>query len=272
MKRYAGPVLMEEMTVEDVTHALKQTTTVILPVGCTEQHGYHLPLKTDCLNAWELARRAGERAGCLVAPLLPYSFSGGELAGTVNVPPHIVGLFVSEICKSLAGQGFKTVIVLLGHGGTENAAGIREALQMTLRMNKHLRELALIVTGFGKFSPTAQASFGKGNYHASLTETSLILHWRPDLVKMDRCRLDSPELCRLFKEDPDAYQTFATLTDCPDEIPHTDQIPAMQIGVMGDVDGACAELGARIEAEILDGLTALIRSVDKNVANACVLW
>ena len=38
---------MENMTVKDVIEAQKETKTVLLPIGGTEQHGWHLPLSTD---------------------------------------------------------------------------------------------------------------------------------------------------------------------------------------------------------------------------------
>ncbi len=37
-----APRLMHEMTVEEARAGLRQTQTVLLPVGVVEQHGYHL--------------------------------------------------------------------------------------------------------------------------------------------------------------------------------------------------------------------------------------
>ena len=75
--------LMAEMTVAEMLHALEETSTVLLPSGGTEQHGYHLPLSTDTIFAEEVAAEVSRRTGCLVMPALNYSFSGGLLAGTV---------------------------------------------------------------------------------------------------------------------------------------------------------------------------------------------
>jgi len=108
---------MEAMTVEEVRDGLKETRTVILPVGCVEQHGYHLPLSVDIHNAVEIALRASAQTGCFVAPALSYSFSGGMLPGTINISPQAFSLVLMEICHSLIGQGFGDVAILLGHGG-----------------------------------------------------------------------------------------------------------------------------------------------------------
>ena len=82
--------LMEFMTVKDVEEGLRETQTVILPVGCVEQHGWHLPLSTDIHNAYEIAKRISAVTGCFVAPTMPYSYSGGSLPGTINIAPQTV--------------------------------------------------------------------------------------------------------------------------------------------------------------------------------------
>lgn len=72
--------IMEYMTVKDMEEALKKIKTVIIPYGCIEQHGYHLPLSTD-MYITEVAIRAADRLDAIIAPAVPYTFSGGELPG-----------------------------------------------------------------------------------------------------------------------------------------------------------------------------------------------
>ena len=111
--------IMAEMTVKEMRDGLKKCQTVILPIGCVEQHGYHLPLGTDIHNAVEISRRVSARTGCLVAPAVHYSFSGGMLPGTINVSPATVTSLLGDIATSLHVQGFRTIGFLLGHGGSE---------------------------------------------------------------------------------------------------------------------------------------------------------
>ena len=47
----------------------RTTSTVIVPIGSTEQHGPHAPLLTDVLIPHEVARRVAPRVGAVVAPL-----------------------------------------------------------------------------------------------------------------------------------------------------------------------------------------------------------
>lgn len=69
--------IMWDMTVKEIREGLRETQTVIVPIGCVEQHGYHLPTSVDSYNAMELAARASALTGCFVAAPVHYSFSGG---------------------------------------------------------------------------------------------------------------------------------------------------------------------------------------------------
>ena len=91
--------IMEELTVKEMESVMEKTKTVIIPVGLPEQHGFHLPLSTDILNAVIPPRIAGDRLNAVVAPSVNYCFSGGELMGTINVSPNAFGIYMSEICS-----------------------------------------------------------------------------------------------------------------------------------------------------------------------------
>ena len=71
--------VMGDMTVRGIREYLREKKSVIVPIGVIEQHGYHLPLKTDALIAGHLGRMIGERTQILVAPTIYQSFSGGCL-------------------------------------------------------------------------------------------------------------------------------------------------------------------------------------------------
>ena len=98
------PRIWETMTVNEMRQVLRKTQTVILPLGVTEQHNYHLPLCTDTIDAWEIAKLISARTGAVVAPALPYSFSGGGLPGTINVSPQVTSLMVQDIVSSIIQQ------------------------------------------------------------------------------------------------------------------------------------------------------------------------
>ena len=59
-------ILFAEMTRQEL-RAIAGETTVVLPLGATEQHGPHLPAGTDFLTVDRLAQAAAERAAAEIA-------------------------------------------------------------------------------------------------------------------------------------------------------------------------------------------------------------
>lgn len=82
---------------------------------------------------------AGEKLNAVVAPPVNYCFSGGTLPGTINVSPNTFGLLISEICSEFVRTGFKNIVILLGHAGTDNKAALKNTLQMLLRRMRNLQ-------------------------------------------------------------------------------------------------------------------------------------
>lgn len=250
--------ILAEMTVKEIRETLKKNKTILLPMGCTEQHGYHLPLKTDTLTAEYVAHKTAAKAGFFVAPAVPYTFSGGELPGTVNVSTQVLGLYVRDICRSFAEMGFKRIILVLGHGGSENLRDIQESLKMFLRLEKSYSDLIIEVIGIWSMSPTWLQSMRDHNYHADIIETSMILCIRPDLVRK-KYVLDKPAVHNQLIEDPDSYQVSDAkmnskgLLEGVMRIPHIKQRPDMHVGVMGDPTGANKTIGKKVLDEAIRG-------------------
>lgn len=96
--------VMADMTVKMVRDYLRRKKSIIIPIGVIEQHGYHLPLKTDALQAEHLSRMIGAKTGILVAPVMYQSFSGGECPGTINISPTTMSLVISDMLVSLASR------------------------------------------------------------------------------------------------------------------------------------------------------------------------
>lgn len=250
------------MTVQEIREGLKEMKTVVVPVGCVEQHGYHLPISVDIHNGVEIAARASSTSGCFVAPAVHYSFSGGTLPGTVNLSPHIFSLMMTDICNSLIVQGFKNIIILLGHGGTENTQAAKDMALNFQRLNPGLKGVSISVVPFCELSPTYMKSFDEWDYHAGKYETSMMLYWKPELVKMDKAQLDSPEIVEMMRNDPDAYLCKEKAIDSDFVITKLTQNPKIQVGVMGDYHGANAELGHQIADECANGLAELVKMLE----------
>lgn len=190
---------------------LDRRIPVLIPTGSIEQHGPHLPLGTDTILVTAVAEEVERRMprDVILAPGLWLGASGHHLAfpGTLSAD---FGTYVGALTRtvlSLARHGFEAFLVLNGHGGNAEPNGV------ALRQIKedHPR-LILAHTGYYQLIPSevsARALRGplKEIRHACEAETSLMLHVRPDLVRLDRCREDGlasdppvPGLVTLFDE------------------------------------------------------------------------
>ena len=259
--------IMFNMTVKEIVEGLRDTQTVVLPVGIVEQHGYHLPVSVDIHNAVQIAEMASNETGCFVAPPVHYNFSGGTLPGTINISPQVFSLVLMDICQSLVFQGFKNIIFLLGHGGTESCGAARDAAEQFQRLRPEMEGVTVFLVPFWELSPTYLESFAKKDFHAGYYETSLMLYWKPELVKMDQAELDEPELLSTMRDNPDAYAKRIKNIDNKFVVPRVVQDSRMKIGVMGDYTGANAEFGRKMAEECTQGLAALINEIGGNKAN-----
>ena len=254
-------ILMENMTVEEVRKALRRTKTVIVPLGVVEQHGYHLPLSTDIHNAYETAKLVGKQTKSLIAPPLNYSYSGGTLPGTINISPQAMSLVVGDICQSLAEQGFKNIILLLGHAGTENINALKDTVVLFLRRNPKWKDLVLSLVPIWEFSPTWMKAFKKHDFHAAYIETSLMMYWKPELVKKN-VTLDVPRVANLMRRRQDNYLIIEKAVESKYVTPYLKQRPDIKVGVMGDPKGANPQTGEKVAGEVVSGIVKLIRQIE----------
>lgn len=254
--------LMAEMTMQEVRNYLQTKDTIILPYGVVEQHGAHLPLSTDCCLAEMISGILAEELECIVAPTLNYCFSGGMLPGTINIQPNHFSLVVTDIIQSLTVQGFRKIIIIAGHGGSESLDNLKESLRIAKWTNPYLHDTLILFPSLEEYSPSAnKAVFEDHDYHAGYEETSLMLAYKPHLVQMDKMKTDSRELVEKMLADPDAYQKKTFLTKEKKDIPNTQQDPAITIGVMGHPEKASAEFGKKILEEVRQYMAPAVKQL-----------
>jgi creatinine amidohydrolase len=219
---------------------LRRTPIVIVPVGALEAHGSHLPLGADQIQAETTARALAGRVGGLVAPTIPYGvcFGARNFPGTVDVSMGTLSRYTEEVLTGLARHGAKRLLVLSGHAAREHIAALREAADRTMRSVPGTKVAVLSEYDFvyerrGQDAPPTDG-------HAGLLETSRVLAMRPELVAADR--------------------TPAVRAGSP-FVPGPPSVAEWPESVAGDPRPASAELGARVQAYVLDRLEATVREL-----------
>src|SRR6266478_4547872 len=118
--RAAKEYRYEKLTWPEINDAIEMGKVCIVPCGAVEQHGPHLPLDVDIICPTEIARGAGQQIPdkTLVLPIVAYGYTGHvmDFPGTINNDFEHFMHHVLDITKSLAYHGFKTIVLLNGHG------------------------------------------------------------------------------------------------------------------------------------------------------------
>lgn len=146
---------------------LPEHPLVLVPVGSTEQHGPHLPLETDTLIATSVCRRLAEALGGYVAPAIGIGASGEHqgFPGVVSIGSDALRTVLVELVRSLSHWAGRVVLVN-GHGG--NVEAVASAVDQLLGEGQRVQWVPCTAPG---------------DAHAGRTETSIMLHLAPWLVR-----------------------------------------------------------------------------------------
>ena len=186
-------IRMEDMNWPDIKEAMdKGFTTAIVGIGSTEQHGPHLPTKTDTLIGDEIAYRVASRLGkALQAKTICVGCSEHHLAfpGTISLKSSTLKMMINDYTDSLVEQGFKTIIYLPSHGG--NFAHVKKAIEEQQKKYPDVKVIGYTdLMQFVDCLFNISAEFGitkeEAGAHAGENETSFILALAGELVMQDR--------------------------------------------------------------------------------------
>ncbi|MCX8198068.1 MAG: creatininase family protein [Candidatus Micrarchaeota archaeon] len=121
------PLLFGEMTSLQLARFLKaeKKPVAIIPMGATEAHGSHLPLWTDSIAPYELAKRVSARTGAIVLPPINYGFcyTLRKWPGTISLKSQTFSSLIRDIARELVRNGFDRLLFLNGHGANASIAG-----------------------------------------------------------------------------------------------------------------------------------------------------
>jgi len=161
----------------------------VLPIAATEQHGPHLPVSTD----------HAIMAGMLetVFPLMPDGIDMRVLPiqsvgksnehirspGTLTISATTLIDHWCDLGASVARAGIRKLVIVNSHGGNEEIMGI-VARELRVR-----HDMMVAKTSWMRFG-VPEGLYGdyerKYGIHGGDIETSLMLHFTPDTVQMDK--------------------------------------------------------------------------------------
>ncbi len=225
----------------------------ILPWGATEPHNQHLPYLTDCILSQAISLDAAglalheNQVRCMV---LPPVFMGSQNPGQRELEFCIHSRYetqkaiLTDIVASLSHQGLRKLVIINGHGGNNFKNMIRD-------LAVDFPDFLIATTEWFTIVPPRNF-FEEKDDHAGELETSVMLHYHPEWVRLD--------LAGEGKSKPFA---LSSLKDKIAWIPRNWQKVTQDTGI-GDPQKATASKGKQYAAAVTGELCRLFTELALN--------
>ena len=198
----APSVQLDELTWTELRDEIKAgKTTVIVPVGGTEQSGPHMVLGKHNVRARVLAARIATSLGnALVAPVIAYVPEGAidppaghmRFAGTISIPEGAFEATLEGAARSLRQAGFRDIVLIGDHGGYQ-----KSLVKVAARLDREWAASPVRVHAVEEYYRAAGRDFAQAlrrqgfsdaeiGTHAGAADTSLALAVDEQLVRSAR--------------------------------------------------------------------------------------
>ena len=182
---------------------------ILIPIGHTEQHGFHLPLSVDTIIIDAIAQGTSAMlpTRSFALPLMPYGVSThrSSFAATLNAGGRAFEDFWVAVIDVLVARGFDRFYLMSGHGG--NSSFLVNIVKYAGERHRRIFCATAWLHTSGKIGAAALEKYRTspigGMGHACELETSYLLHLRPDLCQMERV-VDEMD----FVATPDYYMDW----------------------------------------------------------------
>jgi len=248
-----------DLTTTDVSRLPMAEVIAVLPVAAIEQHGPHLPLGTDAIiMEGYVARVASRLPADLPALFLPVQQVGlsdehRAFPGTLTLSPEAAITAWSQIGESVHCAGCRKLVIVSSHGGN---SAVVDLVAQKLRVALGLTVVTVSWQRFGYpdgLFAEAERRFG---IHGGDIETSLMLAFAPDKVRMGECAAFTSAA-----EEMEADFTWLRLSrPAGFAWMAQDLNPA---GVVGDASAATAAKGEAAAEHGAAAFLALLREVQR---------
>jgi creatinine amidohydrolase len=239
-------MLFGDLTYEEIRVEAQAGSLAVVPTGCTEQQGFHLPVDFDSWFAETLCAAGAERAEAvhgvraLVLPAMPFGPTPEQRnfgSGYIDVPHELHVAVMSSVLESLAAQGFRRTVVWRG-------CGQHRLHDLVERFNaSHVGQARAFLPAHPYHDIWCRLGDPQvPGGHADSFTTSISLHLRPGTVRTDR--IVNPNHPPVRWDDPNL--DFAAYSST---------------GVIGDPTHASAELGAKLWEAVVEHVASVLNEI-----------
>jgi creatinine amidohydrolase/Fe(II)-dependent formamide hydrolase-like protein len=204
MAHAASSVYLEDLTWTELRDEIGAgRTTIIVPIGGTEQNGPHMALGKHNVRVRALAERIARTLGnALVAPVIAYVPEGAiepptahmRFPGTITVPTDTFERVLESAARSFRHHGFRDVVFIGDHGGYQAALKTsaerlnREWAKTPVRAHAIVDYYAATEAAYPKLLQSRGLTSDEIGTHAGAADTSLALAIDAGLVRTERMR------------------------------------------------------------------------------------
>jgi creatinine amidohydrolase len=238
-------MLIQQLTMDEFSDGLDDCQTVLIPFGSTEEHGSHLPLDTDTIQAIEVGKLLASRRKIYIAVPVHYGVcrSSRNHPGTISISTETLKALTIDIVTDFYRQGLRNFILLSGHAGGTHMSTLIDSGEQLLEQLSGLNiavlcEYQLVRESCGDLIETVDDS------HAGEIETSRILNSNPELVK---------------------GSSAAEFPNFPKGILVRNKRKYWSGGVWGDPGKASPGKGAQIVTLVVDRLESIIDQLEGDI-------
>jgi len=192
-------VVLEDLTWTEIRDRIHDgKTTIIVPIGGTEQSGPYMAVGKHDVRAAILSQRIADGLGnALVAPVITYAPEGGydpptphmPFPGTISVPDDVFEKTLESAANGFRVHGFRNIVFLGDHGGYQ-----KDLRVVVERLNKAWAKSAARAFAPPEYYRASSDGFARIlrqhgyrddeiGMHAGLADTSLLMAVAPQMIR-----------------------------------------------------------------------------------------
>ena len=189
----------------------------VIPMGCLEKHGLHLPVGTDIMLASTITYMASQLETFCVFPDFTFGNQGSPKnppKGTIALSGDLMYRTLVELCKNISRCGFKKIVIFNGHGGNYGilshfSSHISDYIERDFTFCTFYVDATVAPDGMAKILMEKGSgaipeltkededyildfyNSKKINGHGGICETAFIMGAHPEAVHLDRLGIES---------------------------------------------------------------------------------